>query len=57
MFGKLLAHSPLLAFPLAGLAIFLTVFTAVVIGVMRRRGPDLAKVSALPLLDDEVGRG
>lgn len=57
MFGQLLAHSPLLAFPLAGLAIFLTVFSVVVVRVVRRGAGAYTDEAALPLADDEVGHG
>ena len=55
MFSKLLMHSPLLAFPLVGLFLFLSVFAIVLFRVWRTAPKEIAADAALPLADDEVG--
>jgi hypothetical protein len=57
MFGKLLMDSPLLAFPLAGLVIFATVFLSVIVVVARRKPAAYARAAALPLDREEDRRG
>jgi hypothetical protein len=52
MYKDLLAHSPLLALPIAALLIFLAVFLAVCVRAMTRKPRDYAPAANLPLEED-----
>jgi cbb3-type cytochrome oxidase subunit 3 len=56
MFQQFYAGSDLLIWPLIGLGIFIVAFVAVVVYVLffMRRGPELDRVAALPLDDDDL---
>jgi len=54
MFRQLFSDNPLTAFPSVGLAIFMTVFAAVTVNVLRRRASSYDEVAKLPLADEEV---
>ena len=49
-----IANSPLLAFPLLALFLFLVVFAAWVIHAYAKRAEAYAEVAALPLYDDDA---
>ncbi len=53
MHKDLLAHSPLLALPLAALFLFLAVFVVVCLRTMSRRAQAYARVASLPLDEQE----
>jgi hypothetical protein len=52
MHKELLAHSPLLALPIAALLIFVAVFLAVSMRAMTRKARDYAPAASLPLEED-----
>lgn len=54
MFRQLFFDNPLTAFPSVGLAIFMTVFVVVTIGVMRRRASSYDDLARMPLAEEEV---
>ena len=51
MYRQLLEHSPLLAYPLVALVVFLAVFVAVVFRTFAAKPEAYAKAAALPLED------
>jgi hypothetical protein len=53
MYKDLLAQSPLLALPIAGLLIFFTVFVFVVLRTMSKRPPEYAHDAELPLAHED----
>ena len=53
MAREFFATSPALGFPIIALILFVTVFTGVVLFVMRRRPTSFELVAALPLEDDD----
>ncbi len=53
MFGQLFRNSPLLVYPIAALAIFLAVFTVIVLRVYGRKASTYDGVSRLPLESEE----
>jgi cbb3-type cytochrome oxidase subunit 3 len=53
---QLLAQSPLLAFPLLGLLIFVGVFSVVVARVFRHKADEFDSMARIPLGDDETPR-
>jgi hypothetical protein len=48
----LLAHSPLLALPLAALVLFFVVFVLVTVRALTRSKADVAREAALPLAEE-----
>ena len=52
MYKDFLAHSPLLALPIAALFVFLGVFVVVVTRTMARRAPAYARLATLPLREE-----
>lgn len=48
------ARSPLLAYPVIALAIFLVVFVVVSVRALRSRREEVERMAALPLTDSEV---
>lgn len=52
MYKDLLAHSPLLALPLAALFIFFVVFVAVSLRALLRSKADVARDASLPLAEE-----
>jgi hypothetical protein len=48
------ARSPLLAYPVIALAIFLVVFVVVSVRALRSRPEEVERMAALPLSDSEV---
>lgn len=54
MLGKLFANNPLTLFPSVGLAIFMAVFVAVTINVLRSRAAAYQAIERLPLDEEEV---
>ena len=57
MYREFFAKSPLLALPVASLVIFLAVFAAVLLAVLRRRASHFDAIARMPLEDGEVRRG
>lgn len=53
MIRQLLAQSPLLAFPLLGLLIFVGVFAVVVARVFRHKADEFDPMAQIPLRDDD----
>ena len=53
MIRQLLAQSPLLAFPLLGLFIFVGLFVVVVVRVYRHKADEFDPVALIPLADDD----
>ena len=51
------ARSPLLAYPVIALAIFLVVFVVVSVRALRSRREDVERMAALPLLSDSEVSG
>jgi hypothetical protein len=49
MFGQLLQNSPLIAFPIVGLGLFLMSFATIVVRTLSRRAEDYRAASELPL--------
>ena len=56
MIRQLLAQSPLLAFPIVGLLIFVGVFVVVVARVFRHKADEFDPMARIPLGDDEAPR-
>jgi hypothetical protein len=54
MVRQMFTGNPLTVFPTIGLAIFMTVFAVVTIGVLRRRADSFDDLARLPLDDEEV---
>ena len=52
MHKDLLAHSPLLALPIAALLIFVAIFLVVCLRTMSRKPRDYAPAASLPLEED-----
>ncbi len=58
MFAKLFAGNPLTMFPSVGVVIFMGVFLAVTVSVLRRKAAAYEEIARLPLDDDdEVNHG
>lgn len=56
LFRQMFTGNPITLLPSIGLAIFMVVFTAVTINVLRRRAAAFDDVARLPLEDDEEVR-
>lgn len=54
MLRQMFTGNPLTLFPIVALALFLMVFTAVCVGVLRRRAAAYDGIANLPLDDEEV---
>jgi hypothetical protein len=52
MYGRLFDQSPLIAFPIIGLALFGISFVAILIRTMRRTTEDYRSIANLPLADE-----
>ena len=53
MFAVMFRQSPLLIYPLIGLATFVTLFAAIVLRVIRSRPDSFDAVAAIPFEDSE----
>lgn len=54
MFAVMFRQSPLLIFPLIGLATFVTLFAAIVLRVLRSRADSFDSVASIPFEDNET---
>ena len=52
LYVQFFAKSPLLVFPLVGLAIFVTIFALVLFRTLGRRGRALQAFASMPLADE-----
>lgn len=57
MYHQLFVNSPLLVFPLIGLATFVAFFVATTVRVYARRAAEYDHLAALPLAGDEAQPG